>query len=273
MLKERVITASILMLTFLIVLFALPWQVFIAAVGGVMLLAAWEWANLAGLPSRAARLGYCALIVVLCVGFAQWIEWGRSTAALQAVLLVGGTWWALAFLWVQGFPSSAVLWRPAWVRCIMGALVFLPSWLSIIYLRNLESGPWLVLMCLMLVAAADVGAYFCGRRFGRRKLAPEVSPGKSWEGVWGGMVLAVVIGLLFGYGLGLSNWIALVVTVLVTTSVSVLGDLLESMVKRVRGVKDSGTLLPGHGGVLDRIDGLVAALPVFSLALLLVFGL
>ena len=124
----------------------------------------------------------------------------------------------------------------------------------------------MVLMVVLLVAAADIGAYFTGRAIGRRKLAPEVSPGKSWEGVAGGAVFAVLLAVTFNIILRGDAWLSLFIIVVPTALFSVVGDLLESMVKRYRGVKDSSHLLPGHGGVLDRIDGLVAAAPVFALA-------
>jgi phosphatidate cytidylyltransferase len=177
-------------------------------------------------------------------------------------------------LWVMGYPASATLWSTRPMLGLMGVLVLVPAWLAVVYLLHLDSGRWLLLYMFVVVAAADIGAYFSGKRFGKRKLALAVSPGKSWEGVWGGLV---VCGLLAWLTHVLASPLQLklaelVAIVLITALVSVLGDLLESMVKRQRGVKDSGTLLPGHGGILDRIDGHTAAAPVFALALILVGG-
>jgi len=151
----------------------------------------------------------------------------------------------------------------------MGWLVLIPPWLACIYLKQSENGSWLILMLVLLVAAADIGAYFSGRALGKHKLAPRVSPGKTWEGVAGGLLFVFLVALLLKLSFGLREWQALMIVMLPAALVSVVGDLLESMLKRYRGIKDSSQLLPGHGGVLDRIDGLVAAAPVFSLSIMI----
>src|SRR5690606_33988289 len=138
------------------------------------------------------------------------------------------------------------------IRLLMGWFVLIPAWVGCIYLRHTPLGAWLVLMLVLIVAAADVGAYFSGRKFGQRKLAPNVSPGKSWEGVWGGLSFALLVGTLYYLAFNGQDWLSLLVVVAPAALVSVVGDLLESMVKRHRGVKDSGRLLPGHGGIFDR---------------------
>jgi phosphatidate cytidylyltransferase len=150
----------------------------------------------------------------------------------------------------------------------MGLLVLLPTWLALVYVRSLESGQWLVLLAIVLIAIADMGGYFSGRYFGRRKLAIHVSPGKTWEGFWGGQLCNAVLALLI---VAFNNDLSFVIVsiVIMASLASVLGDLLESMVKRHRGIKDSSQLLPGHGGVLDRVDGITAAMPFFALGLLL----
>ncbi len=152
----------------------------------------------------------------------------------------------------------------------MGLLTLLPTWLALVYLRALPNGEWKIVFLLGLVAAADIGAYFSGSTFGRRKLAPSVSPGKSWEGFWGGLALSMLLALAVWWfcwrTLPLPAWLLVVAC---TVLASVLGDLLESMIKRQRGVKDSGTLLPGHGGIMDRLDSISAAAPIFALGLLL----
>jgi len=153
----------------------------------------------------------------------------------------------------------------------MGVAVLLPTWLALSYLRNLPNGAWLLLMLVALVAIADIGAYFFGRRFGKAKLAPAVSPGKSWAGFWGGLACSVSFMAALWYfwpgGMPVSLP-AMLVLAAITSLASVLGDLLESMVKRHRGIKDSSQLLPGHGGVMDRVDSLTAASPVFALGLM-----
>jgi phosphatidate cytidylyltransferase len=154
---------------------------------------------------------------------------------------------------------------------LMGLLVITPAWLSVVFLLSYSYGALLLLYMVVVVALADIGAYFAGRAWGKRKLALKVSPGKSWEGVWGGLAACTALGcvtflVLRPPQLGVVGILAIVLS---TAMASVLGDLLESMVKRHRGVKDSGAILPGHGGLLDRIDGHTAAAPVFALGLIL----
>lgn len=269
MLKTRIFTALAMALVFLVALFYSPWVIFAGLTGAVLLFAAWEWGNLSGFASRAKRALYAlaALIVAL---LAAWVtDWVEEAELVKAILMFSCSWWALALLWVQGFPSSALIWGSSAVRALMGLCVLVPAWLALLYLRNEPAGALLVLFVVLLVSSADIGAYFSGRAFGRRKLAPNVSPGKSWEGVAGGVVSALVLGTVFNFLVGGEHWFALLLVVIPTALVSVLGDLLESMVKRHRGIKDSGSILPGHGGVLDRVDGLTAALPVFTLAVML----
>lgn len=273
MLKQRVITALILVALFLAALFGLPTPYFFLFAGAIVLIGAWEWAQLAGFSAVWQRLLYVvltALGLLLAAAYVGLEGLGSATLQVSAVreFLVGGCiWWAVALLLVQGYPSSAILWGHPLIRLVMGLLVLIPTWIALVYVRQHAQGAWLVLLLIFIVALADSGGYFAGRRFGRRKLAPSVSPGKTWEGFAGGFiangVLAVVLSLSFGVSLPLS-----LALVLPTSVVSVLGDLLESMLKRHAGVKDSGTLLPGHGGVLDRVDGITAAAPVFALALL-----
>ena len=267
MLKQRVLTAVVLAAVFVGVLFLFPPVVFAFFVAAVMIVAAWEWANLCHLIRLPSRVAYVAVIAVTTLvllalhELTYWVE-------LEQILIFSCVWWAVALLLIQGYPSSVVLWRSVWVRMEMGGCVLIPALLSLIHLRNSPSGHWLIVAVVLLVAAADIGAYFAGRRFGRRKLATNVSPGKSWEGVAGGILavslLAAAFAVLRNQPLSLVLAIALPAAL-----VSVVGDLLESMLKRFRGIKDSGNVLPGHGGVLDRIDGLVAAVPVFTLAMIL----
>jgi phosphatidate cytidylyltransferase len=269
-LKDRVITAVVMAAVFIGILFFCPPLVFTAFVALVTAVAAWEWANLCHLTNRSSRAvftGAVATMAAALMAMLYWTQWVR----LEQVLVLSCAWWALALLWVQGYPSSAVLWRSSWTRMIMGLLVLVPAFLSLVYLRRLPDGHWYVIAIVLLVAAADIGAYFAGRRFGRHKLAPNVSPGKSWEGVVGGLLAVAVIAGFFAFLRDAKLAVVLAVA-LPAALVSVVGDLFESMLKRYRGVKDSGHILPGHGGVLDRIDGLVAAVPVFTLAVITAHG-
>lgn len=270
MLKQRIATALAIAVLFLALLFGLPAQGFALLAIVAVSYGAWEWSHLAGLEGWPARGCYTLFFVFLALAAYLYLApsaAGADLAGILQVLLAGGIWWAIALLWVQGYPSSAVLWGSVWVRLIMGLFVLLPAWLALALLVALESGRWLVLAVVFIVVAADIGAYFAGHRFGVRKLAEAVSPGKTREGFLGGIVAVLaltVLALVLVPGLGGHWWQWLLVAVF-TALASVLGDLVESMVKRHRGVKDSGKLLPGHGGLLDRIDSLSAALPVFTL--------
>lgn len=266
MLKQRIITAVVLAAVFIGVLLFCPPQAFALFVVVVGAAAAWEWANLCHLIQRDARLAYVSLVLAVAGGL--WLLM-RNTSLLsfQQLLLAACVWWAVALLWIQGYPSSLVFWQHRWVRMLMGLFVLVPCLVSLCYLRFSAGGQFMVIGVVLLVATADIGAYFSGRALGRHKLAPQVSPGKSWEGVAGGLVAVTVLGLFYAIARDLDTKVVLAI-MLPAALVSVVGDLLESMLKRFRGIKDSGQLLPGHGGVLDRIDGLTAAAPVFTLAVI-----
>ncbi len=268
MLKQRVYTALALVVPFLLILFAGAWQHFAWLAGMVMVLAAWEWAGLSGLKQRVSRAIFTLFIASSGLLLGWFLQWAEHHQNLQTLLIVSAVWWAVALLWVQGYPSSAVLWGATPVRLVMGWFVLVPAWLALMYLRAQPAGAWLVLMVVFTVAAADIGAYFSGRAFGTHKLAREVSPGKTWEGVAGGLLFALVIGAVANLFIIHGSWVSLVAVIVPTAFVSVLGDLVESMVKRHEGVKDSSKLLPGHGGFMDRVDGLVAAAPIFALAVM-----
>jgi len=264
MLKVRVLTASILGVALLASLFMLPplWTLLIFA--AVLALAAWEWAGFGSLRSRAARLAYVAGMAALsCL---SWM-WTRSPAHLRLFLVLACLWWAIAFLMLTLGGGRH---RPA-LALICGVPVLVPAFIALARIqmsaRGFASGPSMVLWMLLLVFAADIGAYFAGRGLGRHKLAPRVSPGKTWEGAIGGLGAAALVALAgtVHFGLPVVAGVALGCAVSVF---SVVGDLTESMFKRGAGLKDSGSLLPGHGGILDRIDSVTAAAPLYALGLL-----
>jgi phosphatidate cytidylyltransferase len=273
MLKQRIITAVVIVAALLAAMAYLSAGQLSLLFAGIVLVAAWEWADLSDLRPQVARLAYVlvigALIASVYALLGDVASW--SVAALQELFVAACVWWAVALLWVKGYPVSAGLWGSRPVRIVMGGAVLLPTWLALSYLRNLPNGAWLLLMLVALVAIADIGAYFFGRRFGKAKLAPAVSPGKSWAGFWGGLACSVSFMAALWYfwpgGMPVSLP-AMLVLAAITSLASVLGDLLESMVKRHRGIKDSSQLLPGHGGVMDRVDSLTAASPVFALGLM-----
>lgn len=273
MLKQRVITALILAVIFVAALFGLPAGYFSFFIGAVLLVGAWEWASLAGFSARWQRTLYVLFnfIVLFWVsaylGFEGEASPDLNRASIQELLVGGCVWWALALLLVQGYPSSALLWGHKALRLLMGLLVLIPTWVALVYVRQQEAGAWLVLLLMLIVAMADSGGYFAGKRFGKHKLAPAVSPGKTWEGFSGGLIANCLLATVLSVSLDV-DLLLMLVLVVPTSLVSVLGDLLESMLKRHAGIKDSGVILPGHGGILDRVDGVTAAAPVFALALL-----
>ena len=275
MLKQRVVTALLLGALFLAGLFGLSPGVFSLIVAVVVVYAGWEWSNLAGFTQIACRWIY-TLIVAGLLAVATWLlglsfQSPPDVTVAQSFVLTGCLWWLVALFLVATYPSSSGLWGSRWTRSIMGLLVLMPAWVAIVFLVHQPAGSWLVLLAVLIIVLADVGAYFSGRRFGRHKLALSVSPGKTWEGFLGGLsanlLLALILGLFFQQSV--PGWLGLLLVVVVSSVASVLGDLVESMVKRHRGVKDSGGILPGHGGVLDRIDSVCAALPVFSMLYLM----
>jgi len=276
MLKQRVITALIMAGVFLSAIAYLPLPGLALGFGILVALAAWEWSALAGWHHKVARALYVLLVLAALSALYVYGRLGGQPVReqIQPLLGLACLWWSFALLWVKGYPESAVLWRTVLVRSLMGLLILVPAWMSAVYLLSLSPGRLLMVMMVIVVATADIGAYFTGRRFGRHKLAATVSPAKTWEGFWGGVVACIVLSFVLWYllpesaaHLGILSVAAVVIT---TALASVVGDLTVSMVKRESGVKDSGTLLPGHGGVLDRLDSLCGAAPVYALGLLLV---
>lgn len=273
MLKTRVITALVLLALLLPGLFYLPqayWALLVAAFIGI---AAWEWGALLGWNSRSRlALGGVAALVCTSVSLVAPQAIGAEMAfepVQDWVLLtygVAGVFWCLVMpFWLHK------KWSLVGVGGLLaGVVVLFPAWLAIVQLRTL--GPGVLLGILAIVWMADIAAYFSGKTFGKHKLAPSISPGKTWEGAIGAAVGVVIYGLvlrqIFGIEvLSLPLWI---LAMLAVTVVSVVGDLYESLLKRKAGIKDSSNILPGHGGVLDRIDSLTSTLPVVALFWLLV---
>ncbi|KGE04484.1 phosphatidate cytidylyltransferase [Pseudohaliea rubra] len=275
MLKQRVITALAMAGLFLAGIFFLPVAALAAAFALVVAAGAWEWAPLSGFRGAARQALFALLVLAGCAGVWFLLPLGETPrrADVQPVLGLACLWWCFALLWVRAFPGSAVIWNSRPMRGLMGLFVLVPAWVAAVYLLTLPLGGALMVALVLLVAASDIGAYFTGKRFGRHRLAPAVSPAKTWEGFWGGVACSVAVAALLWMflpvrldHLGLA---AVVAVALVTALTSVLGDLTVSMVKRESGVKDSSSLLPGHGGLLDRLDSLCGAAPTFTLGLLL----
>lgn len=266
MLKQRIITALIIGPLFLLGLFAttaLGFSLFLAL---IVTIAGWEWSQIAGYKTPVSKLLYAVFVAL-----ALYLSYPASA---QLILGMAGLWWALALYLILNFPASKTLWEPRWFRTVAGFFVLVPAWKALVSLRLgvVSEAPdvstvWLILYIFLVVWCADIGAYFAGKNFGRRKLLPKVSPGKSVEGVMGGLVAVSVLPFAAMPLLQISpaQTMILWMITLSTALVSVLGDLLESLGKRVAEIKDSSQILPGHGGILDRIDSVTAAGPIFVL--------
>ena len=272
MTRTRVITALVMAPVAIAAILLLPTPWLVALVALLFLMGMWEWFKLAEIDdtlSRTILLLANLLLMVLLV----WAS-ARSLVLFQIVTLVGACWWLLALLWLRFFNFASDHQTYARVfKLAAGTLAILPAWcaLGLIHAGQDNGHRWL-LAALTIVWAADSGAYFAGRHFGGklfggRKLAPRSSPNKTIEGLLGGIVAGVASGLLFGWiaGLSLAQAPAFILVAVATVLFSVVGDLFESLLKRHVGVKDSGNLIPGHGGILDRLDGVLAALPIFAL--------
>jgi len=270
-LNQRLITATCLIAVLLAALF-LPWGLFPVFVVLLLGISAWEWSTLANLQEQTARIAYVGLIVVLFI-LALIFQDDIIGFAFRISTLMFWFWILLIPLLIR-FPESKPLFQNTVVTATMGAIILLSTATGLLWLKSQENGAWFVLCLFSIVTIADSGAYFAGRSWGRHKLAPEISPGKSLEGMYGGLVANFMFSITLVFGLNMSpeNSFLIVFIVLLTSLFSVEGDPLESAIKRSQGVKDSGTLLPGHGGVLDRIDGVCAATPCFIFCVLFFFA-
>ena len=275
MLRQRVITGVSMAALFLAAVFWLPLPALALLFAVVVALGGWEWAHLSGLQKPVLRVAYAVLLVAIMAGLYLYCapSGGPSQEKVQPLLGVTCLWWSFALLWVKSYPSSAILWRSVAVRSLMGVLILAFAWLAAVFLLSHPRGGVLMVIMVLLVVAADVGAYFTGKSLGRHHMAPGVSPAKTWEGFWGGIASVVLIASAIWYLLPARydhlSYIAILAIAVTTALGSVVGDLTVSMVKRESGMKDSGTMLPGHGGLLDRLDSLCGAAPVFALGLLL----
>jgi len=268
MLIQRVITAIVLLIVFTGSLFV-HWSVFASLATLVLILSAWEWSQLSGLQHKNGRLAYVAVLFLLFLTVAiSFPSFNGMTFALSTGVF--GVWILLIPLLIV-YPVSSTLFRNTAFATALGAVILVSSASGLLWLHAKESGAWWVLLLIFVVTIADSGAYFSGRAFGKTPLAPKISPAKTYEGVYGGLfanfLLAVALCLVLKFSLERSA--AMVAIIMMTSLFSVEGDLLESAVKRSSGVKDSGQILPGHGGILDRVDGLCAATACFVFGILL----
>ena len=276
MLRQRVITALILAGALIATLLFAPYPVQAMLFALVAAAGAWEWAALVGSKGVLSRVFYAAIILLLCGALWVSLSLNGADAALHARpwLAIAALLWSAMLVGLKYYSAGRGIWGHAWVRALMGWLMLTATWLAVTVCLTLINGPFVVFLLILTVASADIGAYFAGRHFGQHALAAEISPAKTWEGFWGGMLCVALLATLIWQNLPLSQlhlgWGSLMVLGLATAGASVVGDLTVSLLKREVGLKDSGSLLPGHGGLMDRLDSICGAAPVFALGLLLI---
>ena len=265
MLKQRIITAVIFGSLMILTIFKLPNSFATIIFAGIALIGAWEWSALMGVKTNQKKLLYVVLIGVL-MSFVWFFVFEPEQE--KFILLIATLWWV-------GVVFLLILYKPAWLQSIRlqkllvysAPIVLVPAWLALKILH--QQSPAMLMFLFALIWVADISAYFVGKRFGKKKLASELSPGKSLEGVYGALISTVLmayIGVQI-FSMDKKIWIYFIGLCVFITFISVVGDLYESLLKRKAGAKDSGTILPGHGGVLDRIDSLAAAAPGYVLGL------
>lgn len=269
MLLQRTLTALVLAPLVILIILLSSTTVFAMIAATAFLVALWEWAQLSGLKNQSARIG---LLIAAVIVFAM-LWYGHAGITTALLLTAGVAWWLLACLWLRHFAfGAAPTTENRTLKLLAGAFVLFPAWIALVSIHDrMPHGHWWTLLALMIVWAADIGAYFSGRAFGKHKLAPQISPGKTWAGAYGALVAGVVVTLLGGWLLDVrgAQLLGLGLLALLTVAASIVGDLIESLMKRHAHVKDSGTIIPGHGGLMDRLDSVFAALPVFATGLLL----
>ena len=281
-LQLRVVTAVILLVALIALTLLTTPLAFAAVVAVIIVLAAWEWGAFAQFEGVVPRLFYTLSVFIALVGAAALSGFwsGVESFTLFRVILIlcfGVLWWCIAACLLVGYPENSSCWNHKFTISLMGLLALVPTWTGLVALKVVLPSGYLVLGVVVAVAGVDVGAYFAGRYLGNRPLAPSVSPKKTWEGVWGGFATCCAVSAALVWAaqrdlleLSSAQILVLLLSCITTTPFAVVGDLVESMLKRNSDLKDSGSILPGHGGVLDRVDGLLAVAPSSVLILLLV---
>ncbi len=270
MLKQRVLTALILIPLVLAAFHYLPTDILAILIGLIILLGAWEWGEISGLTSPQQLVFFVlfnACAMLLC--FTQL----NSEFFIRGILLFAILGWVFALLTVLHIQKTQLtLKQNTIISLLIGTMIVIPAWFSILLIHSADGvrGSWVIFLMVM-IWAADSGAYFAGRQFGKHKLADKISPGKSWEGVIGALIASLIVAYIGGRFQGLDGTLLYLFLLLSlgVVSISIVGDLIESLFKRIAGVKDSSNLLPGHGGIMDRIDSLTSAAPFFAASLLI----
>ena len=286
MLIQRIITASILAALISLAVFKLPTDYFSLLIGLITLVAAWEWSNLAGITSWFKRVLFLLILILPMLGIYFWTQFLELVAqvtdwtdvrdysgALEWLVIPPVLFWIVVMILIRNTPLGLLnLKLRIRYKVLTGWFVLLAAWMFLCRLRVFY-GTEMTMYFLILIWAADISAYFVGKKWGTTKLAPDISPGKTIAGMYGaliaGMVCAVVLSLIYGFQFMIAS--DFVLLSILTVLISIYGDLFFSVVKRQRGVKDSGSLLPGHGGILDRIDSLIAAAPFFYAGIYLIY--
>ncbi|MCZ6804665.1 MAG: CDP-archaeol synthase [Proteobacteria bacterium] len=262
MLKHRIVTAAILIPIVIAVIFLLDTKWFSIFLAVFVAIGAWEWAALCRL-SEKFRFFYSLFIVLVLAG----IYWVDNSFLYRSIILCGAVYWFFAIILILFYQNQRnLLPNASLVLMLIGMLLLIPMWSSLTLLKSFpDNGASLLMFLMLLIWGADTAAYFIGKKWGKRRLASRVSPGKTWEGTIAGIIAGIVITLCYVIvsNKNISHGLALTGLSILTVTLSVFGDLMESLVKRVADQKDSGSLLPGHGGVMDRIDSLTAASPIF----------
>jgi len=266
-LKQRIITAAIAIPAIVLIILYANTLVFSALLTGFICLGAWEWAGLCGWSAKSAKFIYSLILFFLLIAC---FILRNSIVSVLVILLAGIAWLVLTTVIMVQQKRSSLAMGTRYTRALLGIVILVPAWLSLVLLHNSHHfGAGYVLYLFALVWLADSAAYFAGHHWGRTKLASIISPGKTWEGFAGAMLLSAVMGVAFALATRLQVPDILIFSIIcmITVAGSVVGDLTESLMKRLVNVKDSGNVFPGHGGVLDRIDSLTAAAPIFLLGL------
>jgi phosphatidate cytidylyltransferase len=259
MLQQRVITAVLLGIALVVIVLWMPKNVALGVFALIVLMGAWEWSAFPRYRALFERYVY-VLGIAAAMAFV-WESTRKGGQAFEWFLWITAAWWVVAFLWVSFAPAA----HNRFTAALCGLFVLVPCWVSLAHMyMSKPQGPQRLLFLLALAWSADIGAFFIGRSFGRLKLAPRVSPSKTWEGVLGGLALSAIVAVI-GAAWFQKPREAFIALCLAAVLASIVGDLTESMFKRYAGLKDSGSVFPGHGGVLDRIDSVTAAAPIFLL--------
>lgn len=262
MLAKRLLTAALLIPLVFLGTLKLSNDAFAIALGFIVVLGAWEYSQLIQIKHPQLKIIYSVLVAIVGIGS------GLCKASLMPILVVSGVWWFFNILWILLYPKYTCYWYSSWgVRLLNGFFVFVPMTVALVALQLNNSG--LVLLLLVLIWSADSGAFFVGKSIGKHKLSAKVSPGKTVEGAIGGIIATIGVMMIYVAlqleGASAGHYFQYAILALLVAVASVVGDLFESLFKRISNIKDSGNLLPGHGGIFDRVDSLTAAAPIFYL--------